>query len=128
MSQSNTALRILSFLPLVTLAVCVVMPDLAIAQEDLSDVSDRLQENITSLKSLALSVMFLIGLVVFGVGIWLFYKDSKQANQGHAKNGFIALIVGALLLSVTTVVGVLGNTVLGSDSEATDNITIDSGF
>ena len=128
MSRSNTMFRLWSALPFMLLAVAAIAPEFAFAQEDISDVSRRLEENITAMKSLALTIMFFVGLVIFGVGIFLIYKDSKQPNQGHAKNGFIGILVGALLLSVTTVIGVMGSTVLGSDSDAVDNITVDSGF
>lgn len=116
-------------LPLILVALlALAMPDMAFAQEDLTDVSERLENNITALKRLALQAMFFVGLVVFGIGIFLIYKDSKQPNQGHAKNGMIGIFVGALLLSVPTVIGVMGSTVLGSDSDAVQNITTDSGW
>ena len=119
--------RFFALLPMLAVGAVLLMPEAAFAQEDLRQVSGRLEENITAAKSLALSAFFFVGLVIFGIGIFLIYKDSKQPNQGHAKNGMIGMLVGALLLAIPSVVGVMGSTVLGDD-QAQENITTDSGW
>ena len=66
-------------------------PDIALAQ-DLAATAGRLDTQIDALGQLFLQIMFFGGLVLFGIGIFLIYKDSKQQNQGHAKNGIIGIL------------------------------------
>lgn len=116
------ASRLMAAMPIAIIALALFVPEIAMAQEEFKDVAKRLEGNLAAGRSLALMAMFLVGLIVFGTGIYLIYKDSKQPNQDHAKKGMIGILVGALLLSVPTVVGVMGSTVLGSSQEASDNI------
>lgn len=111
--------------PAIALAAIVTMflvPEAAMAAEEIKDVAQRLDKNVQALKSLTLSVIFMVGLVVFGVGVWMIYKDSKEPDRGHAKTGMIAMLVGAIMLAVPTAIGVTGSSIFGSD-KAEENVT-----
>lgn len=94
----------------------VLMPEMAMAQETIGSTATRVSENLSAMRSLAVNVGFFIGLVLAIVGLWLFYKDSTQPGQGHAKKGFIALIIGVLLLSLPWVIETTSNSVTGDGS------------
>lgn len=89
-----------------------LMPELAMA-ETIGETADRVSENLSAMKNLAVNIGFFIGLVLAIVGLWLFYKDSTQPGQGHAKKGFIALIIGVLLLSLPWVVETTSSSITG---------------
>lgn len=106
----------------------LMIPELSFAAETMKDVSERVEGQFTSLKSMVLAVGFFIGTVLFVSGLWLIYKDSKQPGQGHAKNGFIAMLVGAGLLIVQTLVGITAETVTETGDDATNSIEAEKGF
>lgn len=111
------------------MAVGMVEPTLAGTGEDASAVAQRVEGQLLDIKSLAVSIAFLLGIVLFIAGLWMLYKDSKQPGQGHAKNGMIAMLVGAGLLVVQTLVGITAQSVTNNGDEATTAITADdAGF
>ncbi|MCP1674278.1 hypothetical protein J2T57_001380 [Natronocella acetinitrilica] len=104
----------LSYLALAAVAgVAFLFSGDALAQQDIAQMTGTVRTQVDALKNLAVAVFFLIGFVLFGVGLWLFWKDSKESGRGHAKNGLIAVCVGAALLLITTLVGVAANSMLG---------------
>lgn len=98
-----------------------MVPEAAMAGQQISDLAASAQGNFTALKELAFSFGYLVGVVLFVAGIWLVYKDSKQPGQDHAKKGFISILIGVALLVAPTLIGIMSNSV-GID-EATVNET-----
>jgi flagellar basal body-associated protein FliL len=94
-------------------SAAMMVPEMAMAQETIGSTATRVSENLQAMKDLAVNVGFFIGLVLAVVGLWLFYKDSTQPGQGHAKKGFIALIIGVLLLSLPWVIETTSSSVTG---------------
>lgn len=115
-----------SYLPALGVAAvagaAMMVPEMAMAQDTIGSAANRVGENLQALKDLAVNVGFFIGLVLAIVGLWLFYKDSTQPGQGHAKKGFIALIIGVLLLSLPWVVETTSSSITGDGGESQDRL------
>ncbi|MFS1430224.1 DUF6750 family protein [Vibrio splendidus] len=103
-------------------------PDTAWAVKDAGTAAKNIESNIVFMKSLALSIFSLAGVVLVGMGLFLFYKENKQPNQGHAKNGFVAVIIGSCLLSVSVIIGMVSGTWGANSKDVVDNIEKDKGF
>lgn len=86
------------------------------------------EKNIASIKQLAMSVFYMIGLFLFGMGLFLLYKDQKTPNQGHAKNGFISIIIGVCMLLIPQLIGIIGGSMGVDGATATGNIQVPTGF
>lgn len=86
------------------------------------------EKNIASIKQLAMSVFYMIGLFLFGMGLFLLYKDQKTPNQGHAKNGFISIIIGVCMLIIPQLIGIIGGSMGVDGATATGNIQVPTGF
>ena len=112
------------------LSLATVEPALAAAasSEEAKAVAARIETNVLSFKKLAMAIAFLIGVVLFIAGLWMFYKDSKQPGQGHAKNGLIAILVGTGLLVIQSLVGITAQTVVADGASGKANIESASGF
>ncbi|MGI2918634.1 hypothetical protein [Vibrio parahaemolyticus] len=107
----------------------LLAPDVAFANvKDAGEAAKNIEGNIQAIKSMIMSFFYLVGLVLVGVGLFLFYKDNKQPNQGHAKNGLVSLLVGVALLSITSIVALLTGTIGFDAKEANDRIEADAGF
>ena len=94
----------------------------------LGAIAANVEKDVTSFKSLALQIGFLCGIIAFTTGLYLFWKDSKQPNQDHAKKGLIALIVGSCLLVAPWLLGSGVATMGGTESDATKNVQAQKGF
>jgi len=103
----------------VTLGLGVIVPSVAFAANDVAALAGTLQGNIKALKELAVSVAFMLGVVLFIAGLYLIYKDSKQPGQDHAKKGFISLLIGTALLLLPTMIGYASGTLGGADASTT---------
>lgn len=95
------------------LAILCFNPDLANAASatDIKGMAEKAEGNIKAVKSLAISLFYMIGVFLFGAGLFLIYKDQKQPNQGHAKNGAISIFVGVALLLIPSLVNVASNSI-----------------
>lgn len=113
---------------MMVVSVALIEPAYAGGGQDAAAVAENIEDQVLNFKSLALSIAFLLGIVLFIAGLWMLYKDSKQPGQGHAKNGLIAILVGAGLLVVQTLVGITAESVTQTGGEATDAIEADTGF
>lgn len=112
-----------------SLAVLALMhPDMAWAVKNAGEAAKEVESNLKAIKSLAISVFALGGVVLVGMGLFLFYKENKQPNQGHAKNGFVSILVGSGLLSISVIVGMVTGTWGGEAKDAQDLIEADKGF
>lgn len=89
----------------------------AMAAQDAADLAENVMDQLSAIENLLLALFFLVGVVLFGTGLYLFWKDSKETGRGHAKNGAIALAIGTLLLALTTLIGVFATSIFGSDGE-----------
>lgn len=76
------------------------------ALQDFAAASTKWSNQINGFKSFALILAALLGVVLFVLGLWLLYKESKQPGQGNGKNGFVAMFVGASLLSISALIGI----------------------
>lgn len=106
--------RLLILTGLAGLALMSPEPAYAAAQT-IGEMAEKAEENIKSIKQLSLSVFYMIGLFLFGVGLFLLYKDQKTPNQGHAKNGFISIVIGVCLLLIPELIGIF-STSIGADA------------
>lgn len=70
-------------------------------------------------------IFIVLGFLSFGGGILLISKDNKQPNQGHLKNGIIAMIVGSLCMMLSWAIGVVTGTINGG--EATNAVDATAG-
>lgn len=98
-----------------------LMPELAMA-DTIGETAKRVSGNLQEMKNLAVNVGFFIGLVLAITGLWLFYKDSTQPGQGHAKKGFIALVIGVLLLSLPWVIDTTSSTITNDGGSSQDRM------
>ena len=94
----------------------------------LGDIAQNVEKDVTSFKSLALQIGFLVGIIAFITGLYLFWKDSKQPNQDHGKKGLIAVIVGSCLLVAPWLLGSGVATLGGNESDAATNVKTQKGF
>lgn len=109
--------------------LALFMTDAAMAAaRDLNDVARNGEQFIASAKSLMIAVFFLLGLCLFGFGLYSFYKESKEEGRGHAKKGFVMVGVGVALLCIVMIVKLTAATALGSDDNVQDNIQAEQGF
>lgn len=109
--------------------LALVGPEAALAaSKDLNDMAQNGEKFITSIKSLMISLFFLIGLCLFGFGLFAFYKESKEEGRGHAKRGAISVGVGILLLIIPVAIKLTANTAVGSDANVDDNVQAEQGF
>jgi hypothetical protein len=100
-----------------------LMPEMAMAAS-FGDVAGNVEESVGSFKTLVVQVGFFMGIVLFVVGLFMIYRDSKEPGRGHLKNGIIAMIVGAGLLGMQTVIDTTLETGFGRDGAPADQ----SGF
>ncbi|MFK4132033.1 DUF6750 family protein [Pseudomonas luteola] len=110
------------------LALLAAEPSLAATTSGLGVVAKSVEGNVSAFKSLALQIGFLIGIIAFITGLYLFWKDSKQPNQDHGKKGLIAFLVGCCLLVAPWLLGQGVETLGGSASDAQTAVKASSGF
>lgn len=70
----------------------------------------------------------MIGLFLFGMGLFLLYKDQKTPNQGHAKNGFISIAIGVCMLLIPQLVNIVGASMGVDGATAQGNLAKETGF
>lgn len=110
-------------------AIAIMVPDAAhAAATDIKGMANATEENISAIKQLAMSVFYMIGLFLFGMGLFLLYKDQKTPNQGHAKNGFISIAIGVCLLLIPQLVGIVGTSIGGTGADAEKALKSSKGF
>jgi uncharacterized membrane protein HdeD (DUF308 family) len=94
----------------------LTMPGYAMA-DSWVDVFESGSKTLNALKSLIVVAAYLVGTGLAVLGLWLIYKDGKEENRGHMKNGIISLVIGSLLLIFPTTIGWTVGT-LGADNSA----------
>lgn len=93
------------------------------SSESASDVFQRLTGEVNSAMPLLLTVATIAGIFFLIAAGFMWMKDQKQQNQGHAKTAVMNLVVGVFLLSVTSVAYIATNSILGSSEEAQSAIS-----
>lgn len=83
------------------------------------DVAGNVEKSVANFKILAVQIGFFLGIILFVIGLFMIYKDTKEPGRGHLKNGIIAMIVGAGLLAMQTVIDTTLETGFG-EGTATD--------
>lgn len=99
-----------------TTAGLALMSNGAFAAGNVNELASNLENQITGIASLALTIARLGGVVIFCAGLFLLYKDSKQPGQDHAKKGIIALLVGSALIMAPALMSVGTQTLANQDS------------
>jgi hypothetical protein len=95
-------------------------------QATLATVASNISNNIINTLGLVFNIAYLLGLVVFTSGLFLFYKNGNQPNQGHLKPAVVSVFVGAGLLMLPTIIETSLQTMFVSGSEG--SIRNDSQF
>lgn len=96
-----------------------LMPEMAMAAT-FGDVADNVKGSVGSFKTLVVQVGFFMGIVLFVIGLFMIYRDSKEPGRGHLKNGIIAMVVGAGLLGMQTVIDTTLETGFGDGGASAD--------
>lgn len=124
-------MKIKKFLFALGVAGLAANPELANAAATsgtIAAMAESTEGNILAIKTLAMSVFYMIGLFLFGMGLFLLYKDQKTPNQGHAKNGFISIAIGVCLLLIPQLVEIVGTSMGATGSEAKTALSANKGF
>lgn len=79
-----------------------------------STIICRIMGEFNSVADLVVNFFYLVGIILFGVGIWLFNKDQKQPGQDHAKKGAYSMMVGVGLILITFLINTFATSVKGS--------------
>lgn len=100
----------------------VATPSLAFAADGWDSVFKNTANTFNALKSLIVIGAYLIGTGLALLGLWFIYKDGKEENRGHMKNGIISLVIGSLMLIFPQTVG----WTVGTAGAQTSNIADDN--
>jgi len=85
-------------------ALGLMVAEPSFAEGGFGQVASTVEQSVDDFKTLAVQIGFFLGIVLFVIGMFLIYKDSKESGRGHLKNGLIAIVVGAGLLSMQTII------------------------
>lgn len=118
--------KLLGFTALAVMAL--TFSDSSMAASTLGEMATSAETNIQAIKKLAMSVFYMIGLFLFGMGLFLLYKDQKTPNQGHAKNGFISIVIGVCLLLIPQLVTIVGTSIGTTGASAETALKSSKGF
>jgi hypothetical protein len=91
------------FVAVMALMSFFLVPEMAMAAT-FGDVAGNIEGSVGSFKTLVVQIGFFMGIVLFVIGLFMIYRDSKEPGRGHLKNGLIAMIVGAGLLGMQTMI------------------------
>ena len=83
---------------------------------DLAGVASNGVALFSGINSATIALFYLVGVVVFGGGCYLLYKEQGEQGRGHAKKGAVGMLVGAALLALPTMIGLTATSVAGSNS------------
>ncbi|SHH50448.1 hypothetical protein [Ferrimonas marina] len=102
-----------------TLALSLMVSFSVNAADGLEKIAERGNTAALAFQDLAVSAIYLAGIVIFGMGCWFLYKDQKEEGRGHGKTGFVALLVGAGLLAAPSLANLFAGTLTGNDTDFT---------
>ena len=84
--------------------------------QTIGTVADNLTENVSSLQSLIINGMYLVGAALVALAFFWFYKSGKEDGRGHIKNGLMALSAGFAMLLAPVVLQLIAGSA-GVDPE-----------
>lgn len=115
---------------LVAVAVCclLIAVNADAATVTFGTMATKSQTALTNFKSAAVNFFYAVGVILAGGGIWGLYKEQKMPNQGYAKKGGVAFLVGVALLALPKLIGAGASTVGLSSSDTDSAIEADTGF
>ncbi|MEZ9708795.1 hypothetical protein AB4254_08990 [Vibrio breoganii] len=121
-----------SLVYLLAMGLVATNPALAVAAttsaNTIGSMAASAETNINAIKSFIINLFYLIGTCLVGFGLFMFYKDGQQPNQGHAKKGMYSCLIGVLLLLIPVLVGVFAGSVGLDSSKGWENVTKSGGF
>lgn len=82
-------------------------------------LATRGTEAVNAFNTFALGSFYLAGVVVFGMGCYLIYKEQGESGRGHGKKGVVGMLVGGALLAMPSMIGLTTDTLTSSDQTAT---------
>ncbi|MBA0218806.1 hypothetical protein H4F33_13945 [Pectobacterium brasiliense] len=101
------------------LSVTVLFAQTAGAQT-VSDVAERLTDQLTNISKLAVGVMFVGGLVTGGMSALKFKEHNENPNQTKLSKPITYLLVSAALIGIPTYLGTMTNTLNGEGHKSSD--------
>ncbi|MBE5212570.1 hypothetical protein IG611_09670 [Pectobacterium sp. A535-S3-A17] len=101
------------------LSVTVLFAQTAGAQT-VSDVAERLTDQLTNISKLAVGVMFVGGLVTGGMSALKFKEHNENPNQTKLSKPITYLLVSAALIGIPTYLGTMANTLNGEGHKSSD--------
>ena len=98
------------------LADAVDLSTTPVAANNLGQVANNIRISVESFKTLIIQIGCVIGIGLFVMGLFWIYKDGQESGRGHLKNGLIAMLVGAMLVSMGAILDTTTNTALKNNS------------
>lgn len=89
--------------------------------EMVTDVAQRLTDQLTNVSKLAVGVMFVGGLVTGGMSALKFKEHNENPNQTKLSKPITYLLVSAALIGVPTYIGTMTSTLNGEGHQSTDS-------
>jgi len=81
-----------------------------------------LVENISAGKIVAMTVFYLMGLILLGIGIFSGWKAFNEPGRGHLPKALGGILVGICLLIIPSIAGWTAGSLGADESAIEDNI------
>lgn len=80
--------------------------------KDFTDLADKQDNNLGVAGTLICMGFALAGIIIAGLGVLSIYKAGKEGSRESATPGFIALICGGLMTSISVLVWIIKNSII----------------
>ncbi len=127
MRNAKNLTRLTSAAAAASLALAVGSGSALAAGRDLGDMAADWSTMGTAFSTLITILIFVVGITLGGIGIYMFYKAKSDAQNRDASvsNGLWILLAGVLMVAIPTAMGSGILTIFGEGAVTTD---ADSGF